>query len=191
MNTRHDMRILDQALARASDLADDLDRDVTFTRGLSVHDLAPASGLAQALARDRARAHDLDRDLTRARGYDLLRDLARPVALAQALSHDLDLAHDRDRARALARDLGRARDRTRAIARDLNHACARARDRADLAALRDDKTLHGRPAVHVTVPAGRLVAAATRLLPAADQARFGEEYRSELWELAAAGAARR
>jgi hypothetical protein len=44
--------------------------------------------------------------------------------------------------------------------------------------------------VHVTAPAGRLVGAAARLLPAPYRARYGEEYRSELWELAAAGGGR-
>jgi hypothetical protein len=32
-----------------------------------------------------------------------------------------------------------------------------------------------------------VLAAAVRLLPAADRARYGEEYRSELWELAQSG----
>lgn len=39
--------------------------------------------------------------------------------------------------------------------------------------------------------AGRLVGVAARLLPAADRARYGEEYRSELWDLASADAGRR
>jgi hypothetical protein len=43
----------------------------------------------------------------------------------------------------------------------------------------------------VTPSARRLVAVAARLLPAADRARYGEEYHSELWDLAAAGAGRR
>lgn len=39
--------------------------------------------------------------------------------------------------------------------------------------------------------AGRLLAAATRLLPAGDRARYAEEFRAELWEIAHAGASRR
>ena len=39
--------------------------------------------------------------------------------------------------------------------------------------------------------AWRLAGAATRLLPARERARYAEEFRSELWELAAAGTSRR
>ncbi len=35
--------------------------------------------------------------------------------------------------------------------------------------------------------AGRLLAAAVRVLPTADRVRYAEEYRSELWEIARAG----
>jgi hypothetical protein len=45
--------------------------------------------------------------------------------------------------------------------------------------------------VRVARPASRLAAVAARLLPAADRSRYAEEYWSELWDLAAAGAARR
>jgi hypothetical protein len=38
--------------------------------------------------------------------------------------------------------------------------------------------------------ARRVVAAAVRLLPPADRARYDEEYRAELWDLAHAGAGR-
>jgi hypothetical protein len=43
----------------------------------------------------------------------------------------------------------------------------------------------------VAPSANRLLGAATRLLPAANQARYAEEYRSELWEIAYAGHPRR
>lgn len=43
----------------------------------------------------------------------------------------------------------------------------------------------------ITRPAGRLVAIATRLLPAANRARYFEEYQSELWEIANSGGSRR
>lgn len=39
--------------------------------------------------------------------------------------------------------------------------------------------------------AARLAAAAARLLPPPERARYGEEFRSELWDLAAAGVGRR
>jgi len=39
--------------------------------------------------------------------------------------------------------------------------------------------------------AGHLLAAAARLLPASDRARYAEEFRSELAEIARAGAGRR
>jgi hypothetical protein len=45
--------------------------------------------------------------------------------------------------------------------------------------------------VQTAAPARGLVVAASWLLPAALRARYGEEYRSELWDLAAAGAGRR
>lgn len=44
--------------------------------------------------------------------------------------------------------------------------------------------------VRVTAPAVRVATAATRLLPPADRVRYSEEYRSELWDLAADGASR-
>ena len=46
-------------------------------------------------------------------------------------------------------------------------------------------------AVRVAPTAGRLLAATARLLPAADRARYGEEYRAELSEIAHTGAGRR
>jgi hypothetical protein len=46
-------------------------------------------------------------------------------------------------------------------------------------------------AMQVAPSAVRLLTAAARLLPAADRARYAEEYRSELWEIAHAGQPRR
>jgi hypothetical protein len=51
--------------------------------------------------------------------------------------------------------------------------------------------LRQREATRVTPTAGRLLATAARLLPAVDRARYAEEFRSELWDIARAGAARR
>jgi predicted RNA-binding protein with RPS1 domain len=47
-----------------------------------------------------------------------------------------------------------------------------------------------RVAKRVSPSAAGLLDLAARLLPAADRARYGEEYRSELWDLAQAGAGR-
>lgn len=76
---------------------------------------------------------------------------------------------------AYARDLAFARLRT--LDRDLGHARDLARARA--------LGLCGARRVVLSV-AGLL--AAVRLLPAADRARYAEEYRSELWDLARSGA---
>jgi hypothetical protein len=67
-------------------------------------------------------------------------------------------------------------------------------DRGQLGRVSTHRTVeasHGRPAVRLAAPAVRLAAAAVRLLPATDRARYGEEFRNELRELAAAGAGRR
>lgn len=53
------------------------------------------------------------------------------------------------------------------------------------------KSREGSQAPRIAPSAGRLAAAAAWLLPARDRTRFHEEYRSELWDLATAGAARR
>lgn len=46
------------------------------------------------------------------------------------------------------------------------------------------------PSTRIAPSAGRLLMAASRLLPPSDRARYAEEYQSELWELASAGASR-
>ncbi len=53
---------------------------------------------------------------------------------------------------------------------------------------RSGEARQGRNARRVAAPAKKLVAVASRLLPVAERARYLEEYRSELWDLAAAGA---
>jgi len=63
------------------------------------------------------------------------------------------------------------------------------RDLAGLFFFGGHKAMH--PTVHVTGSARRLVEVASRLLPTTDRARYSKEYRSELWDLAAAGAGRR
>ncbi len=46
------------------------------------------------------------------------------------------------------------------------------------------------PSARIAPSAGRLLMAASRLLPPSDRVRYAEEYESELWELASAGASR-
>jgi hypothetical protein len=52
------------------------------------------------------------------------------------------------------------------------------------------RTRRGWLAARPAWPASGLTSVASFLLPAADRARYSEEYRSELWELAQAGAGR-
>ena len=113
---------------------------------------------------------------------------ARDLALDLALARDLD--RRRAGARELARDLGRARGRARDLTqdRDLARDLAGNLDRA--LGLRHGLARGQRRAKHVVLPAAHLVAVAARLVPAADRARYAEEYRSELWDLAHTGAGR-
>jgi hypothetical protein len=53
-----------------------------------------------------------------------------------------------------------------------------------------DGSAQPRRRMSVGRPTGRLADAAVFLLPAADRARYAEEFRSELWDLAEAGAGR-
>jgi len=92
------------------------------------------------------------------------------LELAGDLCLDRDPSLDRDRDRALGRNLSRDRDFARALVRIGRRQ---------------------RGAGWVAPSASRLLAAATRLLPVADRARYAEEYRSELWEIAHAGQPRR
>jgi hypothetical protein len=46
-------------------------------------------------------------------------------------------------------------------------------------------------AVHIAPVASRLVGVATQMLPAWERARYAEEFRSELWDLAQTGGSRR
>jgi hypothetical protein len=59
-------------------------------------------------------------------------------------------------------------------------------------ALAADKTTSGKRQVQITPAreAGRIVYTAARVLPVGDRARYHAEYRSELYELAAAGVSR-
>lgn len=85
---------------------------------------------------------------------------------------------------------GHVIDRARASDGEFASDCARD---IDLALTRDlgraGQEQHG--ARRVVPLAGQLLAAAARLLPAGDRARYAEEFRSELAEIARAGAGRR
>ena len=99
---------------------------------------------------------------TRTRARDLDRDLALADDLALALTDARDRAVDLTRALELVYDPGSGR------------ASRRERDSGRVAPI-----------------ARHLVAAAVRLLPAGDRARYAEEFRSELWEIVHAGGRRR
>ena len=101
---------------------------------------------------------------------------ARPRARYRVSALDYARARDIDPLSALVRyrsDFACGRDRALAHARAL--ACARAR---------------GLRAAGVVPSAAGLLTFAARLLPTADRARYGEEYKSELWDLARSGAGR-
>jgi hypothetical protein len=147
-------------------------------------------------------AHTLDLDDFITWNFVRVLELARIVELELARDHVLASAYDLASARDLARNLNRtiacardlARDRALVVLRDEAHGFA-----CDL--WRDLARGTGRMAVHESQPghrvgrvapsAGWLLTTAARLLPVADRARYSEEYRSELWEIADAGAGRR
>ncbi len=156
----------------ARDLARDLDRACDHVGALAC-DLDRACDHARA----RGLAHGR-RALIRARAQARVLDLARELDRAD------DLAHDLTRVLDLARDLDAARDLAYHLVKVLGQAAELARGRTA-----GDRGQRG-PG-RVAPWAGRLLAAAARLLPAADRARYGEEYRSELWEIAHARQSRR
>lgn len=98
---------------------------------------------------------------------DFYRDLVREFIKERAFAGNIADGYARDlafaRLQTLDRDLGHARDLARARALGL---CG---------------------ARQVVLSAAGLLAA-VRLLPPADRARYAEEYRSELWDLAQSGA---
>jgi hypothetical protein len=163
--------------SRIPDLVCDRDRNrsLDFVLALDrVFDRVRVSDRARA----RVRARDLDRALYRDLGLDrgLLR--TRALDLDVVLTRDLVLAGD------LTRALGDAGDLTRALilTGDLIYYLER------ISAVRAG----GRGAeVRVARAAGRLATAAARMLPGRDRARYAEEFRSELWEIARASGGRR
>jgi hypothetical protein len=179
MNIEHDLvRLLGEARDYGRNLANDVrgpDLALQLARDLA---LTLDHARSQALILDRS--HPLDRPLALAldRGHSRAHDLADMLTIADDLvrqdAHAFDgVPHRRART-------ARANNTIRNLTRDIDRALAGARKFA------------GRTApAHVAPAAGRLAAAATRLLPTADRPRYGGEFRSELWELAEAGAGRR
>ena len=89
-----------------------------------------------------------------------------------------------------------AREAARAREARAHEEAARARQRGFLArrsarrSIADVLGVGRRKARQVAPSAAGLLAAAARLLPTADRARYAQEYRSELWDLAHTGAGR-
>ena len=165
-------RDLGRSRAIARDIAEALDR----TRGAIARDPVDARDRPRYLAHRLVEAldcadvnlADVNLVFTLGRAHELLSDLVQAV--------------DLDRARG---DFGFARDLARDLVGDLNLASARAlRNRGSIRARRS------RRAACVVPSAAGLLAAAARLLPAADRTRYAEEYLSELWDLAQSGAGR-
>ncbi|WP_207400549.1 hypothetical protein [Actinomadura roseirufa] len=174
------------------DLDRDLDRVHATARGLDpcpahhlAHDLAGLGGVARVLARVRGLARDLTEALNRA--LDCAFDLTR----------DFDRDRDRGLAGILTRTLARALGLARGCHEELISAvgCARRLMARPQARSLPRPASASRPreqaGVVVTGAAARTAAWAVRVLPAADRPRYSDEFRSELWELAAAGAGRR
>jgi hypothetical protein len=174
-----------------SDLADELARDLTAILDLALEllrspetglDLTRAHGIARSIESGLQRHLNTDRDIDSALYYAY--DIARSIV--DALDHDLGLARGR------ARRLVRAVRGTRTLVR----VTARARGDAFyfgvfLSIVRTSERLWTAPrGKRVTPSACRLLAAVTRLLPAADRDRYAGEFGSELWEIANAGGRR-
>jgi hypothetical protein len=171
-----DIRDLFSARHLARRLVDDLDR----SRGR-----ADADGLAHYLIRHLIFIRDIDLTNLSAGHLALARSIARDVARACDLAGGLhlngNLARDLDRIRVLVDDLDlrlapNLRLDVEAIS-DLAHGDGAIRDRHDVS--------------QVAPMAGRLVVIAARLLPVRERARYVDEFKSELWEIAHASGALR
>jgi len=169
------VRDLDRALAHSFDLDCAIDHNRASRRArhlvndlgrildrASILDLGRAFDRASNRAFDRASA--LDRDLALVSGMNR-------SAFGRASSSAFDLVHVLDHASELNSELARMLDSTRRPA---------VLDRGHLE----------REVRRVAPSAARLLAVVARLLPASDRARYDEEFRSELQDLAQAGAGR-
>jgi len=178
-------RAVAECLARNRDLARAIVIGLTgayasvvdyLDRGCVVDHGDLANILTKVLTYDLDLVHNLDRALARARAFD--GDLARLTG-----SGDL-ISFIRRRARIVIHDLNGDLNHARILAHDLDGDIDHARVLARAFQVLDD------PVLHVAPSAGRLVAAAARLLPVGEQDRYAEEFRSELWEIARAGGRR-
>ena len=123
-------------------------------------------------------------DLARARARDLADARARALVDTYNRADVLARLLARTGVRNLVRDLDTALNRADVLARTLDRAYKRALglDRANGS---------GQPGARRVAPsAASLLTTAARLLPAAHRSRYAEEYQSELWDLAQAGAGR-
>lgn len=154
-------------------------------------DLVDACAIARDLAREFGRSPD--GVLFQIRDRAVVCDLARRLAGYLALARDFD----RPRTRELVRARNLARALARALSRGYDGELDRARTRADhIVAVLEERR---RPlqdsaaaeAVRRVTPARaavRLADRAVRALPVDSRCRYREEFGSELYELAAAGA---
>ena len=162
-----------RALNRALDLARDLDH--ALTRALKrARRLDHARGLADGLELAHSRARDLARDLD---------------GLDRAIYFDLGLVHNL--ANCLTRDLLGTRKYAESLVRMMDETAARDRSKQQQSLPLGTESRKGAPGRGVAPTARRLAAVAAWLLPGDKRARYGEEYRSELHDLAVGGAGRR
>src|SRR5262249_48874105 len=127
---------------------------------------------ARALASQFARASDLANDLANAL------TLANDLTSYRALASDRDLASDR--ASGLVRVIDRAAERANNLCKELR----------SLEAATIDAVASGKRQANPMRAAGRIAQTTTLVLPVADRARYCDEFRSELHDLAATGVSR-
>jgi len=204
MNTNpHLASILVRDLASILDLArelrSDLDRSRARTRAYPVdrvHPLDSAHAIARRLEAyvvsicDRSRAYDraLTRALDRAHASALTADIARELDRDRDRAFNDYPGHTRDRARARSGAHDRASDLDRVLVTALGHARILA---LDIGRGRPGDTRRQRGVGRVAPSVSRLLAVATRLLPASYRVGYAEEFWAELWEITHAGGRRR
>jgi hypothetical protein len=146
------------------------------------YDLNQALDYARACVRALANALEFDLDLGLARAPVLADDLdlgfthMREVILGDNARRDREIITVHNLASDLIRYVARY------FAGEINMTLNRPASQA--VSGRQQRTCS------IASSAGRLLAAAARLLPAADRGRYAEEYRSELWEIASTGTGR-
>jgi hypothetical protein len=183
------VRDLDRSLVQALNRARALDYQLSRGR---VHELTVALARDLHQVRLQASEFELELDLEDDRARHLVRGLTRQRDFA--LIDDYDRSGHMARARALARLLGDDLDQVRSLAEELAAAHERADSRHFAYARQQTPAADaggGEPAVAPARMAAGLVAHAVRVLPAAHQGRWREEFDAELLEFAEAVATRR